>query len=61
MRDEETKPTDESPEERACRLTEKLRGLLKEELAEYGGAEAFVRWVRSDGDEVPPANEPAKG
>lgn len=36
----------ESPSERALRLTEKLRGLLKEELAEYGGGEAFLRWVR---------------
>ena len=35
---------------RAKRLTEKLRGLLKEELKEYGGAEGFVRWVRSDED-----------
>lgn len=38
----------EDPAERAKRLTEKLRGLLKEELAEYGGAEGFMRWVRSD-------------
>ena len=35
---------------RAKRLTEGLRGLLKEELKEYGGAEGFVRWVRSDED-----------
>jgi hypothetical protein len=34
--------------ERARRLTEKLRGLLKKELAEYGGAEGFMRWIRSD-------------
>jgi hypothetical protein len=39
-------PADETPSERAFRLTEKLRGLLKEELAEYGGGEAFLRWVR---------------
>jgi hypothetical protein len=36
---------------RAFRLTEKLRGILKEELAEYGGAEGFMRWIRSDDDE----------
>ncbi|MGA9070095.1 MAG: hypothetical protein WB424_07565 [Terracidiphilus sp.] len=43
----------ESPSERAYRLTEKLRGLLKEELAEYGGGEAFLRWVRGyDEDEA---------
>ena len=35
----------------AKRLTDKLRGLLKEELAEYGGAEGFMKWVRSDDDE----------
>jgi len=37
---------------RAKRLTEALRGLLKEELKEHGGAEAFVRWVRSDDEEA---------
>lgn len=42
------KPAEETPEEWAFRLTEKLRGLLKEELAEYGGGEAFLRWVRSE-------------
>jgi hypothetical protein len=39
-------PTDETPEEWARRLTGKLDGLLKEELKEYGGGEAFIRWVR---------------
>lgn len=42
---------EESPEERARRLTEKLRGLLKEELAEFGGAEGFIRWVRGYDEE----------
>ena len=38
---------------RAKRLTEVLRGLLKEELREQGGTEAFVRWIRSDrGDDL---------
>jgi hypothetical protein len=40
----------ETPAEKAHRLTEKLRGLLKEELAAYGGGEAFIRWVRSEDD-----------
>lgn len=40
----------ETPAERATRLTNKLRGLLKNELAEYGGAEKFMRWMRSDED-----------
>jgi len=41
-------PTEETPEEWSFRLTEKLRGLFKEELEEFGGAEGFMRWVRSD-------------
>lgn len=41
----------ETPEAKALRLTEKLRGLLKEELAEYGGGEAFLRWVRGYDEE----------
>jgi hypothetical protein len=39
---------DEASGDRARRLTEGLRGLLKQELAAQGGAEAFVQWVRSD-------------
>jgi len=42
----------ETPEERAFRVTEKLRGLLKDEIASFGGAEAFMRWVRSDDEEA---------
>lgn len=41
----------ETPAEKATRLTEKLRGLLKDEIAAYGGAEGFIRWVRSDEDD----------
>lgn len=43
--------TAETPEVRARRLGEKMRGLLKEELAEYGGGEAFIRWVRGYDEE----------
>jgi hypothetical protein len=43
-------PKVETPAERAHRLTEKLRGLMKEEIAAHGGAEGFIRWVRSDED-----------
>lgn len=46
-----TEGHDEDPSARAKRLTEKLRGLLKEELAEYGGGEAFLRWVRGYDEE----------
>lgn len=42
----------EDPIERALRLTEKLRGVLKEELAEYGGGEAFLRWIRSEDEDA---------
>jgi hypothetical protein len=43
--------SEETPEDWAFRLTEKMRGLLKEELAEYGGGEAFLRWVRGYDEE----------
>jgi hypothetical protein len=45
-------PNQEDPSTRAYRLTEKLRGLLKEELAEYGGGEAFLRWIRSEDEDA---------
>lgn len=50
---------DELPATRAHRLFEGLRGLLKEELAEYGGGEAFIRWMRSEEEEqaVPGSRE----
>ena len=48
LEEDRVKPKQEDPSERASRLTEKLRGLLKEELAEYGGGEAFLRWIRSE-------------
>jgi hypothetical protein len=43
----------EDPRARARRLMEGLRGLLKEEFAEYGGGEAFIRWIRSEDDAEP--------
>jgi hypothetical protein len=44
--------SEETPSARAFRLTEKMRGLLKEELAEYGGGEAFLRWIRSEDEDA---------
>ncbi|HEU5351696.1 MAG TPA: hypothetical protein VFU55_08870 [Terracidiphilus sp.] len=44
-------PANETPEEWAHRLTGKISGLLKDELAEYGGGDAFLRWVRGYDDE----------
>ena len=41
----------ETASARALRLTERLRGLMKDEIAAHGGAEGFVRWVRSDEDQ----------
>lgn len=38
----------EDAKARAKRLAEGLRGLLREELAEYGGGEQFLKWVRSE-------------
>ena len=47
-----SEPVSESPAERAHRLTEKLRGLMKKQIAAHGGAEGFIRWVRSDEDDA---------
>jgi hypothetical protein len=58
----EPAPTNESPEARAHRLAESLRGLLKEEMAEYGGAEGFIRWVRGydEEDSLPDVSSDSK-
>jgi hypothetical protein len=37
--------------QRALDAFDRMRGLLKDEIAAFGGAEAFIRWVRSDEDE----------
>jgi hypothetical protein len=42
----------ESPSDRATRVTEGLRGLLKQEIASFGGSDAFIRWVRSDDEDA---------
>jgi hypothetical protein len=44
-------PEGESHEEWAHRMTEKLRGRLKNEIAAFGGGEAFMRWVRGYDEE----------
>ena len=38
----------EDAEARAMHVAQRIRGLLKEELAEYGGGEAFLKWIRSE-------------
>lgn len=45
---EDIVPASEDAKARAKRLTNGLRGLLREELAEYGGGEEFLKWVRSE-------------
>jgi hypothetical protein len=41
----------ETPAEKADRLIGQMRGLMKKTIDSHGGAEAFIRWVRSDSDE----------
>jgi len=41
----------ETPEEWAHRMTGKIFGLLKEEITAMGGAEAYMRWVRSEDED----------
>jgi hypothetical protein len=45
-------PPVESSDEWAQRLTGRLKGLLRDEIREMGGTEAFMRWVRSDDEEA---------
>jgi hypothetical protein len=44
----------ETPEEWAHRVTGKLHGLMKDEIAAMGGGEAFLRWVRGYDEEGAP-------
>jgi hypothetical protein len=41
-----SKTSIETPKERIRRLASRLHGLLKDEFAEFGGGEAYLRWVR---------------
>lgn len=50
--DRQNKAISETPRERAKRLTGRLRGLLRKELKEFGGADAFIQWVRSDDEDA---------
>jgi bisphosphoglycerate-dependent phosphoglycerate mutase len=42
----------ETSRDRAKRLVGELRGLLKNEIAQYGGAEGFMRWVRGHDEDA---------
>jgi hypothetical protein len=48
LRVQQAGPSEETPRQWAERVTTNLRGLLKNELAEYGGTEGFIRWIRSE-------------
>lgn len=52
--------TSEDAAERARQLVEPLLGLLSEELAEYGGGEAFLRWIRSEKEDAAKAHRAAE-
>ncbi len=41
----------ETPAERAFRVTEKLRGALKDVIASHGGTRGYISWVRGYEDE----------
>jgi hypothetical protein len=47
----QTEESGETPDQWALRVTDKIRGLLKNEIAEMGGAKEFIRWVRSDDED----------
>jgi len=42
----------ETNEEKARRLAATLLGLYKDDFAEFGGGEAFLKWVRSEDEDV---------
>lgn len=42
-------PGADSSAAKAKQLAEKLRFRMKEAMAQRGGSEAFVRWLKSDG------------
>lgn len=48
MPDEHVEKRNETPEEWAFRVTEKIRGLMKKEITAHGGTEGYLRWVRSE-------------
>ena len=43
---------EETREQRTTRIIEHLRLLMKDAIAEHGGAEGYMRWVRSDEDKA---------
>lgn len=45
-------PEQDDSAARAKRLAEKLRFRLKEAMAQHGGSEAFLLWLRSEDEET---------
>jgi len=50
-RPNEVSALEETPAERAKRVTDALFGALKDVIAAHGGAEGYLRWVRSEDEE----------
>lgn len=44
-------PLEETPEQWVERVTSRIRGSMKDEIAAHGGAEGYMRWVRSDDED----------
>ncbi|HTJ30565.1 MAG TPA: hypothetical protein VL346_08700 [Acidobacteriaceae bacterium] len=44
----------ETPAEKATRIVNSMRGLLKDVIAEFGGPEGYIRWVRGYDEEETP-------
>jgi hypothetical protein len=50
LENEKKAPKEEDSAAKAKQLAEKLRFRLKESMAQRGGSEAFVHWLRSGGE-----------
>ena len=48
MENDKKAPKEEDSAAHAKQLAEKLRFRLKESMAQHGGSEAFLHWLRSD-------------
>lgn len=49
MENVKSTPQEQDSSAKAKQLAEKLKFRLKEAMAQRGGSEAFVHWLRSDG------------
>jgi hypothetical protein len=49
LEDRKLGPKEEDSTAKARKLAEQLRFRLKEAMAQHGGSEAFLHWLRSEG------------